>query len=199
MRKTLATIVAGAIAAVGITAGAAFLTPDTASAQEEVVVHETAGPLETVLGDLVTEGVISQAQADAVAEKLREHGGPGRFGHHQRAGHLETVADLLEMEVADLAEALRGGQSIADLAGADTQAIIDALVAEATERLNTAVDDERITQDAADEKLANLAQRVTDMVNGERPERFEGRRGPGPMGGAFEPPIDGEGAMNPNA
>lgn len=199
MRKTLATIVVGAVAAVGITAGAAFLTPDTASAQEEAVVNEAAGPLETVLGELVTEGVISQEQADAVAEKLLEHGRPGRFGHHQRAGHLETVADLLEMEVADLAEALHDGQSIADLAGADTQAVIDALVAEATERLDIAVDDERITQDEADEKLVDLTQRITDMVNGERPEGFEGRRGAGPMGGASGPPSDGEGALNTNA
>ena len=181
MRKALATLVIGAVAAVGITVGAATLTPTAATAQEEVVVEQGAGPLEEILGELVTEGVISQDQADAVAERIREAGPFHRAGH-RRGAHLETVADLLDMEPADLTEALRDGQSIADLAGGETQSVIEALVAQATDRLDQAVADEKLTQDEADNKLVEITQRITDMVNGERPEDGRGRPDHGPRG-----------------
>ena len=83
MRKALATLVIGAVAAVGITVGAATLTPTAATAQEEVVVEEGAGPLEEILGELVTEGVISQDQSDAVYERISEAGPFDRAGHRQ--------------------------------------------------------------------------------------------------------------------
>ena len=190
MRKTFATLVIGAVAAVGITAGAAALAPTAATAQYDGIVQEAAGPLEDILGELVTEGVISQDQADIVGERIRAAGPFHRMGH-QRGAHLEVVAELLGMEAADVAEALRDGQSIADLAGDETQSVIDALVTEATERLTTAVDDGRLTQEEADGKLGEIAERITNMVNGERPEGFDGRRGPGPRGGGFfGPPAD---------
>ena len=184
MRKALATLVIGAVAAVGITVGAATLTPTAATAQEDVVVEEGAGPLEEILGELVTEGVISQDQADAVAERIRE-AGPFHGAGHRHGAHLGTVADLLDMEPADLVEALRDGQSIADLAGNETQSVIDALVAEATERLDQAVADEKLTQGEADEKLVEISQRITNMVNGEGPEDGRGRPDHGPRGGGF--------------
>jgi polyhydroxyalkanoate synthesis regulator phasin len=196
MRKTLATLVIGAVAAVGITAGAAALAPTAATAQEDGVVEETAGPLEDILGELVAEGIVSQDQADIVGERIRAAAPFHRMGHH-RSAHLEVVAELLDMEAADVAEALRDGQSIADLAGDDTQSVIDALVTEATERLTTAVDDGRLTQEEADEKLGEITQRITNMVNGERPEGFDGRRGPGPRGGGFfGPPVEEASSTN---
>lgn len=193
MRKTLATLVVGAVAAIGISAGAAVLAPTKAVAQEDATVEQTTSTLEGVLGELVEEGVITQEQANVVADRIREQGPLNGFGHRRGGGgHLETVADLLEMDLADLVEALRDGQSIADLAGIEeTATVIDALVAEATGRLNTAVADESITQDEADEKLAEVTQRITDMVNGELPEGSEGPRGMGPRGGGhFGPHSD---------
>jgi len=196
MRKAFATLVIGAVAAVGITAGAAALTPTAATAQEDGVVEETAGPLEDLLGELVTEGVITQDQADLVGERIRAAGPFHRMGHH-RGAHLEVVAELLGMEATDVAEALRDGQSIADLAGDDTQSVIDALVTEATERLTAAVDDGRLIQEEADEKLDEITQRITNMVNGERPEGFDGRRRPGPRGGGFfGPPTENASSTN---
>ncbi|MFW2340516.1 MAG: hypothetical protein ACN4GK_10730 [Acidimicrobiia bacterium] len=184
MRKALATTVIGAMAAIGITAGAVVLAPTSVDAQEETVVEDATGPLEEVLGQLVEEGVINQEQADIVGERIREN---AQFRPHRqhRLGHLGTVADLLDVELSELGESLRDGQSIADLAGDQTSAVIDALVSEATDHINDAVDSGRLTQEEADEKLADLSQRITDMVNGERPEGFADRRGPGPRGGGF--------------
>lgn len=183
MRKALATVIVGAVAAVGISAGAVFLTPATADAQEDTATE--TGPLEEILGDLVTEGVINQEQADAIAERLRQ-AGPFHGPHHKRGGHLETVADILGMEPSELLQALRDGDSVADVAGDQTDDVIDALVDEAAGRLDRAVESGRINQDEADEKLTEIRERITEMVNGEID--FSERRRPGTRGGSFGPP-----------
>jgi polyhydroxyalkanoate synthesis regulator phasin len=184
MRKALAIAVVGAMAAIGITAGAVLLAPTSVEAQEETAVENAAGPLEEVLGQLVEEGVINQEQADIVGERIREN---AQFRPHRqhRLGHLETVAELLDVDLSELGESLRDGRSIADLAGDQTSAVVDALVSEATDHINNAVNSGRLSQEEADEKLATLGQRITDMVNGERPEGVADRRGPGPRGGGF--------------
>ena len=165
MRKALAATVIGAMAAIGITAGAVFLAPTSVDAQEETATESTTGPLDEVLSELVEEGVITQDQADIVGERIRANA-PLRSHRQHRVGHLETVAELLDLEVSELVEGLRDGQSIADLAGDQTSAIIDALVSEATDHINAAVENDRLSQEEADEKLADLDERITDMVNG---------------------------------
>ena len=193
MRKALAATVIGAMAAIGITAGAVFLAPTSVDAQEETATESTTGPLDEVLSELVEEGVITQDQADIVGERIRANA-PLRPHRQHRVGHLETVAELLDLEVSELVEGLRDGQSIADLAGDQTSAVIDALVSEATDHINAAVENDRLSQEEADEKLADLDERITDMVNGERPEGGNDRRGPGPRGGGFfgSPPAGDE-------
>ncbi len=188
MRKALAALVAGSLAVVALAVGALTLSPYSASAQEDQTIEQDTPSiehttLEDVLGELVGEGVITQEQADIVAERIRENAPYRMFGHH-RGQHLETVADVLGMEIAELADALRNGQTIADIAGDETQAVIDTLVDEAAERLATAVENGRLTQEEADEKLPEITERVVAMVNGEFPP--EGmRHGPhrGPFGG----------------
>ena len=66
-------------------------------------------------------------------------GGPG-FG---RIG-LEAAAEVIGIEEDDLREALRDGTTLAELAeqnGVDVQAVVDALVAEATDRITTLVNE----------------------------------------------------------
>ena len=67
--------------------------------------------------------------------------------------------------------------------------MIDALIVDLDEHLDNAVEAERLTQEEADERLAEGTERITDMVNGELEpgERGFGPRGPGGPGG---PPED---------
>ena len=51
----------------------------------------------------------------------------------------------------------------------DVQVVIDALVAEVAGHLDLAVEDGRLTEDEAAARLAEMAERVTDRVHGERP------------------------------
>lgn len=84
------------------------------------------------------------------------------------------------MTPAELFEELRAGKTIAQVAaerGVDLQAVIDAIVAKQTERLDAAVAEGRLTQEQADERKAGLVDRVTEMVQTVPPER-PGRRGP---------------------
>ena len=49
------------------------------------------------------------------------------------------------------------------------QDVIDELVAKVTERVDNAVENDRIDQTEADQKLANAKARITNMVNNGRP------------------------------
>jgi hypothetical protein len=49
------------------------------------------------------------------------------------------------------------------------QAVVDELVAEVTERVDNAVENGRIDQTEADEKLAEAEAKITDMVNNGAP------------------------------
>jgi uncharacterized protein YidB (DUF937 family) len=118
--------------------------------------------------------------------------GPGasRFG----AVSLDPVAKALGISPADLKTDLGKGQSIADIAKAkkvDINTVIDALVADATTRIDKAVADKKLTQAQADKIKASLKTEITNLVNGGFPKGpkpgfgFGGGRGHlrGPAGG----------------
>ncbi|MCU1496827.1 MAG: LysM peptidoglycan-binding protein [Acidimicrobiales bacterium] len=100
------------------------------------------------------------------------HGGPGRrFRIDER---LEAAATALAMSEADLRAALEDGtKSLADIAeekGVDKQKVIDAMVADAKASLAEAVKAGKLTQAHADERAANLADRMAEAVERTRPE-----------------------------
>ncbi len=208
----------------GAGAGMVFGVPGLTSASTSAVLTQVDEPADEVPADevpadaerpergerlrealqpLVDDGTISAEQADAIAQHLVENApdrpGKGRVGAFGRGVVSEAVTDLLGLTPAEVREQLRAGSTLAEIAteqGVEPQAVIDELVAEAGERLDQAVANERITQEEADEKLADVTERVTDVVNNGRPERGDaegfrggpGRlRGPGaPVGGDLE-------------
>lgn len=84
------------------------------------------------------------------------------------------------MTEADLRTALQGEATLAQVAeskGVPVDTLITELVEAEKARIAQEVTDGRLTQAQADERLADVTQRVTDRVNGVHPE--PGRRGPG--------------------
>ena len=159
MKKFLAGLSAVAVLAAG---GVAMvgLTSDTAIAQEDTTTTE------------------DPVEGEAQLEGKRGHRGHG----------LSVAAEAIGIETEDLVAAIREGATIAEVAeanGSSGQAVIDAMVANATERIDAAVADGNLTAEEGAEKLVTITDRVTDMVNGdlERPERGDrdhrGRRGHG--------------------
>ncbi len=171
----------------GVAAGAAFFTPMIAGAQDDVVEAEQAAPercerISEALQVLVDDGTLTEAQRDAVVETL-QNARPDRGEVRERLGQrgprgAGEIAELLGLEGSEMREALRNGSSIAELAeaqGIDSADVVDAIVARAEERLDTAVENGRIDDTQAAEMLTQAAERAEDLVNGEI--EFGGRRG----------------------
>jgi hypothetical protein len=144
--------------------------------------------IRTELQNLVDDGTITAAQADAVAADLAAaipdrgpggrggHGGPGGPGGHRGGPGFdgEVLAGLLKIDVDTLRSDLRDGKTVAEIAteqGVDPQTVIDSLVAEVKSHLDLSVQNGRLTQAEADAKLADVTQRITDFVNNGFPRR----------------------------
>jgi len=152
---------------------------------------EAGTRLRDTLQSLVDDGTITAEQADVVAAHLVENRpgrgerggrgegggegrgegrGPGMFG---RGVTSEALTDLLGLDAQELRQQLRDGATLAEIAtaqGVETQAVIDELVAELTERVDNAVENGRIDQVEADQKLADAETKITDMVDNGRPD-----------------------------
>jgi hypothetical protein len=108
------------------------------------------------------------------------HGFGDYHGLDETAAYLGLGEDALRTRV-------ESGQTLAQVAqaqGKSVDGLIDALVAEEKQELADAVAAGRLTQAQADERLTDLRARVTDKVNGVRPQFGGGRRfgGPDPGG-----------------
>ena len=117
--------------------------------------------------------------ADVVNGEVPDH--PGGPGGGIRAG-FDAAAEALGVSADDLRSELRDGKTIADVAeekGVDVQTVIDAMVNEATSRIDQRVADGDLDADRAAELKQDLPERITDLVNGEGPRFDHGPFGPG--------------------
>jgi hypothetical protein len=145
-----------------------------------------AAAIDQVEADLKA-GKITEAQADELKARIRQgnapflFGGPHRFGgpgrlHHAPFGHLSAAADYLGLTVPALLEKLSSGQSLADVARAQDKSVDglkEAMVADAKERLDQAVENGMLTEAQAKEALSAIEDKIDDLVNGNL--RFRGR------------------------
>lgn len=195
MKKPIAAAAIAATTLGGVAAGATVLGPGLAGAQDDsetAPVDMFADRVSEALQPLVDDGTITELQRDAVVQQLevsRPERGEFGFGHHRhRLAAGADLAEILGMEPEEMADALRGGETLADLAeanGVDTQDLVDAIVAAVEERVNTAVENDRIDEEQAAEIVENAAERAEDVVSGEVP--LGGPRGHGPGHHGFGP------------
>jgi hypothetical protein len=146
-------------------------------------------------GDLTTE------QADRLRERIEEGGfpllPPPHVGGCRGGGLVRQTAEFLGIEVETVVEALRDEQSLAQVAEANGQtaeALSAHLVGELEARLTKAVENERLTQEQADEMLANAKEHIDEAINETGPLACSFKHhhfpGPGKFGGDLEPPGD---------
>ncbi len=184
-------ILATALGLGGVTASMVVAPALAAAATGEsagAAVSERVTRVTDALAGLVSDGSISQAQADEVATTLAEslprgdgHGGGRGPGGPGFGRGLEAAAGVLDVTVEELRAALRDGRSLADVAeaeGISTDTLIAGLVEAAEVHLAEHVAAGRLTQAAADARTAELTERITASV-----ER-EGLPGRGGRGGA---------------
>ena len=164
--------------------------------------------LASILTGLVTKGTITQDQANAItaaynAAEAAEHAnrpmGP-RGGFGPLGDKLTVIASALGTDTTTVLNRLKAGDSLATIAGAKKDALIAALVADETKKIDAAVTAGTLTAAQATSLKANLVAHVTAEVNatapaggmmggkGERGEKggrgHGGPRGGGMMGGA---------------
>ena len=172
MRKKwiITTTAAGAVMLGGLAvAGPALADDATGTSAVERITEALSG--------LVSDGSITQEQADEVAATLAESGlgGPGGRGGHGPGMDLSVAAETLGLSEDELRTALEAdGATLAQVAedqGVEVDTLVDALVAAGEERIADAVADGRITQEEADERLADLEARVTERVESALPDR----------------------------
>ena len=175
--KTANIALATALGLGGLTTGLVVAPAIASAATTQATTTEAVGDrltkLKGALSGLVTDGTITQTQADKVASTLDEalpkgggRGGPG--GHHGKRHGLEAAAATLGVTRKELGTALQGGQSLADVAqskGVAKDTLIAAMVAEAKTHLSEKVTAGRLTQAEADTRLAEVTTKITEQVD----------------------------------
>ena len=169
----------------------------------EVATYEAAvdQAREQVIVEAVSEGWLTQDQADRMQERQAEGIGPRGMGKgllRSRAGlagdlvgrrgnsPIGIAAEELGISVRELMTELQGAKSIAELAGekgVELETISNAYLEQLNENLKTAVDDGRLTQERADWMLEQAKERVPDLLEntseGFGPGGIRGGHGPG--------------------
>ena len=197
-KRTAGLILTGVLATGAV--GAVAMTPASATTSDNVVTSRLAH-IKSALRGLVTDGTLTQAQADKVAGTLDSQppmaGMGGRGGMGGRAGGMgltqshDAAAKALGMSSDELYTAVQGGKSLADVAKdqkVSVDSLVKAMVADAEADLAAAVKAGTMTQAQADTMKSSLTQRITDHVNG---VRAGGGMGRGPRGAGFAPSPGG--------
>ena len=219
-------VIAIVVTTLALTAGSIGVAGAASKASQKVSVTKSStkvagqagvGPeqaLATILKDLVTKGTLTQAQADAVTaaaaaakaahDANRPMGGKGGPLGADRAAIETLVSTTIGVDTATIKSRLQAGESLAQIAGAKKDALIAALVADETKRIDAAVTAGTLTAAQATTLKANLVAHVTEEVNavggkgpfGKGPKGGRGghghdHRGPkgGGMGGATAPKL----------
>lgn len=135
--------------------------------------------------EAVTNGTVTQERADRLLEFVDEavdramNTTPQPGGIVGRAivarGVLHEAAEATGLEPEAIVEQLRGGTPLSEILttnGVDPTTFVDDFVAQATERINTAVANGRISQERADEMIANLREGIAARIDESLPVRL---------------------------
>ena len=202
--RTAGLVLTGVLATGAV--GAVAMTPASATTSDNVISSRLAH-IKSALSGLVKDGTLTQAQADKVAGTLDSQppmAGMGRRGGMGGGGGMgmiqshDAAAKALGMTSDELYAAVQGGKSLADVAKdqeVSVDTLVKAMVADAEADLAAAVKAGTMTQAQADTMKSSLTQRITDQVNGVRPDRGPGRT----PGGAGWSPSTGSTSSTPTS
>jgi hypothetical protein len=169
MKRTLSSL-AIATSVLGGTVVGASLVGTAGAYGDAQPAEDTNTQVETL--DVQGNGIVP-IQDDAPDQPPVDGEDQGRRGHRGGGCNLEEVAEAIGIDVDELRAELDTGSSIADVAtanGADVDSVVDAILAEKEDRLDSAVEAGDITEDEADERLADAEERALDRVNRVRGE-----------------------------
>ena len=189
-KKKIASIVITTVALTAGTVGISSAASKSSTTRVSVTKASTTGvkgPREgvaSVLAALVTKGTITQAQSDAItaslaaaetAEHSNDPAGPAGADRPDPAALLSLISSTIGVDAATIKTRLAAGETLAAIAGGKKDALIAALVADETKRIDAAVTAGKLTAAQATTLKSTLTAHISDEVNSTRPM--------GPMGG----------------
>jgi hypothetical protein len=196
-KKKIASIVITTVALTAGTVGISSAATKASISRVSTTATAVKGPrgldLAATLSALVAKGTITQAQADAIvaaanaAKAAADAAKPVKPDH---AATLALISTTIGVDSATIQNRLAAGETLAAIAGAKKDALIAALVADETKRIDAAVTAGQLTAAQATTLKSTLTTHVTDEVNSTRPV--------GPMGGG-KGGKGGRGHGGPNA
>src|SRR5665647_666337 len=172
LKRTSGLVLAGILATGAV--GAVAMTPASATTSDNAVTSRLAN-IKSALSGLVSDGTLTQSQADKVAgtldSKLPKRGERGERGPGGRFGGMgkiqrEAAAKALGLTPDKLQTALKGGKSLADVAKSQKVSVdflVKAMFTAVEGELATAVKDGTLTQAKADKMKSSLPQRITNL------------------------------------
>jgi Spy/CpxP family protein refolding chaperone len=138
--------------------------------------------LSTILSDLVKKGTLTQAQVDAINAAKETAKSAVRAAHDAKRAEFEAlIAKTIGLDAAVIKTRLAAGETLGAIAGAKKDALIAALVAEKSKRIDAAVTAGKLTPAQATTMKAGLVSLVTAKVDSTR--GLKGGLGKGHKGG----------------
>ena len=205
MQLTKTKILAGTAAALAIGGGGAAIAATQAGSPNEesqAVIDDAAQQLgvapsklsdalkkalENRVDAAVAAGALTRAEGDRLKQAIESGNVPlvgfsffrhGDFDGPRDVGALHAAATFLGLSDSELRSRLDSGKTLAQIAkdeGKSVDDLIQALLSDAKQHLDRAVSAGRLTQAQEQSILSDLKDRITALVNGERPQ-FRGFR-----------------------
>ena len=196
-KRTVATVV---LTTVALTAGG-FSAANAASKTTRTVVtksvtkvsHQGAnarglgGPaaaLDSILSGLVSKGTITSDQAKAIkdaviaAAETAKANRPAKVDGPDRAAMDSLISSTLGIDSATIQSRLKAGETLAAIAGSKKDALIAALVAEHSKKIDAKVAEGKIPSEQATTLKANLVAHVTQEISEIKGKGKHGHGGP---------------------
>jgi hypothetical protein len=165
--------------AASVVAGLALTLGGVAGASAHDRMGDKGQGISSILSGLVSKGTLTQTQVDAISKALTDARGAAKAAHD--AARAEHIKVTLGIDEATLKAKIQAGESLATIAGAKKEALISALVAFETKKIDAAVTAGKLTAAKATELKAGLTSRVTAHVE-ETKGMGDGPKGKGPKG-----------------
>lgn len=119
-----------------------------------------------VLNGLVSKGTLTTTQVDAIQKALKDSISSMKSeAKAMKDAYLKVVTNTLGISEPELLSRIKAGESLATIAGAKKDALVNAIVTFHSKNVDSALAAGRITAEQATILKANLEERITAEVN----------------------------------